>query len=90
MEGFFSEIRKHLTKRKLRRVREVKWIAGICAGVAYWLGAPVWVIRLLWVILAFSTTGTGVLLYIVLLVLPEWKKIPEDFDQVTGDKEQSG
>lgn len=70
--------------RKLRKVVGRKKIAGVCAGVAYWLGFPAWVVRLLWA-LAVVCYGAGLLLYILLWIfLPKWEEVPMDYDQVTG------
>jgi hypothetical protein len=34
--------------RKLRKVADDNaWIGGVCAGIAYWLGIPAWILRLL-------------------------------------------
>ncbi|WP_278236607.1 ATP-binding protein [Isoptericola sp. AK164] len=46
----------------LRRPRQGRWVGGVCAGVAAHLGAPVWVVRLVMVLLALSG-GTGLVLY---------------------------
>lgn len=70
--------------RKLRKVPERKWIAGVAAGVGYWLGVPTWVVRLVW---AFSITffGAGVLLYILFWIfMPKWEETPLDYDVVAG------
>ena len=71
--------------RKLRRVTEHEWLGGVCAGVAYWLGAPVWLVRFLW---AFSVLayGAGIFLYLFLWIfMPEWEKTPKDYKRITGD-----
>jgi phage shock protein PspC (stress-responsive transcriptional regulator) len=72
-------------KRKLKRVPGRGWAGGVCAGIAYWLGIPVWLVRLIWV-WAIIFYGTGLILYILLWIfMPEWEKTPDDFDQITGD-----
>ncbi|MBI2109300.1 MAG: PspC domain-containing protein [Parcubacteria group bacterium] len=74
------------SERKLRLVtEEEQWVGGVCGGVAYWLGAPVWLVRLLWAssIIFF---GFGVGLYILLWIfMPNWDKMPEDYKKITGD-----
>ena len=56
----------------LRRSRSERWIAGVCGGIAQASGVEVWILRLVFTILAFFG-GTGVLLYILL-----WIFVPED------------
>lgn len=73
--------------RKLRRlrIRDGAWLGGVCAGMAYWLGLPMQLIRMVW-FLAVLIAGTGILLYIMLWIfLPAWKEKPSDFDEVAGD-----
>lgn len=70
--------------RKLRRVVGEKWIGGVCAGVAYSLGAPAWLVRLVWAILGFSY-GVGILPYLLLWVfMPEWDATPADYAERAG------
>ena len=70
---------------KLRKIREGKWLGGICGGVAYRFGLPVWIVRVVWCFL-FLTMGAGILLYMLLwMFMPWWEKTPEDFNKVTGD-----
>lgn len=73
--------------RKLRRaISGEEWSGGVCAGVAYWIVSPVWIIRLLWFLVACFSFGIGILAYILLWIfLPEWSILPEDFHEITGD-----
>lgn len=72
------------TKRKLKRVKEHAVIGGVCAGFAYWLGIPLWVVRLVWAFLALGM-GWGLLLYILFWIfMPEWEKTPADFKEVVA------
>ncbi len=71
--------------RKLRKLPQESMIGGVCSGVAYWLGVPVWIVRLVWVISALFM-GFGFGLYILLWIfLPTWDETPLDFKEVTGD-----
>ncbi len=71
-------------QHKLKRITEHGKIAGVCAGFAYWLGAPVWIVRLIWAFTIFFM-GWGLLLYILFWIfMPEWEKTPADFKEVTG------
>jgi|GEM_PF-394804 phage shock protein PspC (stress-responsive transcriptional regulator) len=76
---------QQMRRRKLRRVTDEEWIAGVCAGVAYKLGIPVWTVRLAWVLCSIFY-GVGLLPYLLLWIfLPEWVNTPGDFNRVTGD-----
>lgn len=80
-----NKTKTFLTTRKLRKVAQHEWIGGVCAGVAYWLGVPVWLTRLAWFCSVFFY-GVGVVVYILLLIfMPTWDKTPKDYKEVTGD-----
>jgi phage shock protein PspC (stress-responsive transcriptional regulator) len=59
----------------LYRSREHRLIAGVCGGLAKWLGWDVTVVRVLYVIVSiFSVAFPGILAYIILWILmPEEK-----------------
>jgi phage shock protein C len=58
--------------RRLYRSRTDRVLAGVAAGVAKWLNADPALVRVAWVILAFVTSGLGVLVYVVMaFVVPE-------------------
>jgi len=70
--------------RKLRKVPDRGWIGGVCAGIAYWLGIPAWVVRLV-LTLAVAGFGFGVVLYLLLWIfMPAWEATPSDYDAVAG------
>ncbi len=52
---------------KLVRPRRGKMIAGVCAGLANWLGWDVTTVRLAFVV--FGLFGAGELVYIILWIL---------------------
>ena len=57
----------------LQRSSKHRMIAGVCGGIAEWLGwDPTWV-RVLYVLISFFSAGfPGILVYIILLfVMPE-------------------
>lgn len=59
-----------MNEKRLTRVEEGRMIAGVCAGLARYLGVDVTVIRVIFVLLALFAAG-GVLLYLILwLVMP--------------------
>jgi phage shock protein C len=58
--------------KKLRRIREGKKIAGVCAGFAEYFDTDVTVMRLIWVALALLPPNIGLIGYIVAwVVLPK-------------------
>ena len=58
--------------RKLKRSRKHRMIAGVCGGLAEWLGWNVPGVRLLYVLVSIlSAAFPGILVYLILwLVLP--------------------
>lgn len=56
------------------------WL-GVAAGLAYCLGVPVWVVRLIFIVLTLQ----GLLLYLVLaFILPSWSSAPQDYEKITN------
>ena len=63
--------------RPLRRTRDERVVAGVCGGLAEWLGWDVTLVRLLYVAVSIlSTAFPGILVYIVL-----WILIPEEREE---------
>ena len=60
----------------LRRSRKHKMIAGVCGGIAEWLGWDPTVVRILYVVVSFvSVAVPGILAYLVLwLIMPKAPK----------------
>ena len=57
--------------RPLMRSRTDKKIAGVCGGVAKYLGVDVTLVRLIWIVLALVPPGVGLIAYIVAwIVMP--------------------
>ncbi|MHB1433390.1 MAG: PspC domain-containing protein [Streptosporangiaceae bacterium] len=59
--------------RVLVRPKDGRIIAGVCAGVADYLGVDVNIVRLVLAVLTIFTAGTGVLAYAA-----AWALIPEE------------
>ena len=54
----------------LQRSTENKWIAGVCGGLAEWLGWDPTLVRVLFVLVSiFSAAFPGILVYVVLWIL---------------------
>lgn len=60
----------------LVRRRDDRMLAGVCAGVARYLGIDVTVVRVIWAIVSVITGGAGILAYLV-----AWVLIPDDGQQ---------
>ncbi len=69
--GFTSDTGK--PARHLSRPRDEKKIAGVCAGIARYLGIDVTLVRVLMLVLALWPPGTGLIIYVVC-----WIVMPQD------------
>lgn len=57
---------------KLRKSRTDKMLAGVCGGIGEYLGWDPTIIRIIFLILVFSSFGTMVLIYFILaLIMPD-------------------
>ncbi len=79
-------------KERLHVLRHERKIAGVSAGMAYYLNIDPTIIRLLWVVAVFATGGVALLIYIILaIVLPEseeaFAEIETDPGETTPDEE---
>lgn len=66
---------------KLHRSKNDRVIAGVCAGLAEWLGWEVSMVRLLYVLISiFSAAFPGFIVYIILwVVMPEKQSTQDEF-----------
>jgi len=54
----------------LRRSRNDRWIAGVCGGIAEWLGWDPTLVRVLYVVVSIvSVAFPGILVYVALWIL---------------------
>jgi phage shock protein C len=59
------------SEKRLRRSSSQKMVAGVCGGVAEYLGWDATIVRVIWVVLTLAG-GSGILLYLILwLVMPQ-------------------
>ncbi len=59
------------TKERLTRSRD-KMLAGVCSGIAEYLGWDPTVVRVIWVLASIFTAFAGVIVYLILwIVMPE-------------------
>jgi phage shock protein C len=68
----------------LVRKRDGRMVAGICAGLAEYLGSDVTLIRVIVAALAVFTGGAGILAYLV-----AWALIPEEDQKTPVDESMS-
>ena len=72
--------------KALRRSQAHNWLGGVCAGIAYGFGFPVWVMRVLFLVLFFAGVGFPIFLYILLWILmPKWEQEPSDYAERVGE-----
>lgn len=60
-------------RNPLRRSRRHRWIAGVCGGLAEWLGWDPMLVRVLYIVVSIVSVGfPGTIAYIVLwIIMPE-------------------
>ena len=63
--------------RGLMRSRDHRVVAGVAGGMAERFGLPVWLVRLIWIILFLPGGAPGLILYLVCWVLMPLE--PPDF-----------
>lgn len=57
---------------KLRKSRTNKMLAGVCGGIAEYIGWDTTIVRIIYLVLVFSSFGTMVLFYFILaLIMPD-------------------
>lgn len=62
-------------QRRLFRSQKNRLLAGVCGGIAEWLGWDTTLVRVLYVLLSLFSAGfPGALIYIIL-----WFIMPEDY-----------
>ncbi len=64
---------------------DVGWLGGVCSGIAYRLGIPTWIVRLIWFAVVASF-GVGVPLYLLLWAFAPNGATPKDYVARTGDE----
>ncbi len=60
-------------RKRLRRSRREKLLGGVCGGFAEYFDVDPVLVRIIWIVLAFASLGTAILIYIIL-----WVIMPED------------
>ena len=65
-------------KKRLYLSKDNKIIAGVCGGIGEYFQIDPVIVRLIWVVLTFTTLFAGVIAYIVAwIIIPETPKIKQ-------------
>ncbi len=58
-----------------------KWIGGVCSGIAYSIGVPTWIVRMV-MVLSLVVFGFTFFLYVGLWIfMPRWGDDPSDYQK---------
>jgi phage shock protein PspC (stress-responsive transcriptional regulator) len=77
-------------RRVLVRTRDGRMLAGVCAGVADYLGLDVTLVRVIWAVVSVITGGAGVLAYLVAwIIIPDEGQKSSLAENVFGKKQDS-
>ena len=77
-------------RRVLVRTRGGRMLAGVCAGVADYLGLDVTLVRVIWAVVSVITGGAGVLAYLVAwIIIPDEGQKSSLADNMVGKKQDS-
>lgn len=57
------------TNKRLVRSMSDKMIAGVCSGIANYFGWDPTVVRLVYLLLTFGTAFSGVIVYVILMII---------------------
>ena len=58
------------------------WLGGICSGLAYVFSIPVWIVRVVFLILCFPVKVFPIVYLIVWLMAPKYNELPKDYDKL--------
>jgi phage shock protein C len=82
--------RGYMENKKLYRSRTDKMIAGVCGGLGKYLGIDPTLIRLVFALLVLFGVGTGLVLYVILMVIvPEEPETTSVLDSITNTLDEN-
>ena len=75
-------------ERELYRVREGKWIAGVCTGMAQYMNLSPTIVRLIFVAMVPLAFGAGIFMYIASIFLLKWEPetLAEETEEATEEQ----
>ena len=77
-------------RRVLVRAQDGRMLAGVCAGVADYLGLDVTLVRVIWAVVSVITGGLGVLAYLVAwIIIPDEGQKSSLAENMFGKKQDS-
>ena len=62
-----------MKEKELYRVKEGKWIAGVCTGMAKYMNLSPTIVRWIFVAMVPFAFGAGILLYIASIFMIRWE-----------------
>lgn len=65
------------------RAKEHAVLGGICAGFAYQLEMPAWIVRIIICLIIYMVPFILTVYILLCFFVPEYSKDPEDFEKVT-------
>jgi phage shock protein PspC (stress-responsive transcriptional regulator) len=72
----------------LRRTRDGRMLAGVCAGVADYFGLDVTLVRVIWAVASVITGGAGALAYLVAwIIIPDEGQKSSIAENMVGKKD---
>lgn len=72
--------------KRLFTLREGSMIGGVCSGLAAYFNMDVVIVRLIFILLTFATSGFMILLYIIMMLIVPEAKTPEEKAQLRGEQ----
>jgi phage shock protein C len=74
----------------LVRSRDGRMLAGVCAGIAGYLGLDVTLVRVIWAVVSVITGGAGVLAYLVAwVIIPDEGQKSPVAENIVSDKQDA-
>lgn len=68
----------------LRKLQSRALVGGVCAGLAYWVGVPMWMARVCVVALAVFFPPSILVYALMWMFMPAWSVEPADFEKQVG------
>lgn len=72
------------THKRLYRIPQGEWLAGVCNGLAVYFNVDVSLMRILFVLLTILTHGLGLLIYIVMIFVVPVAHTAKDYENASG------
>ena len=70
--------------KRLYRIHQGAWIAGVCNGLAAYFNIDVSLVRLLYILVTVITHGLGILVYVIMIVVVPVARTPKEYEEASG------